>query len=260
MTITSGTERTARAATFQGNGGDYERYRPGFPAEAVRAIREAAGGQLRRVLDVGAGTGKLTEALVPAAHSVGAVDPSGNMLAQLHRKLPAVRTWIGSAEALPLPEASEDVITVAQAFHWFDRDAACAEFTRVLVPGGTLALVWTLPDPACEWDRACFSIVAPPRSATPVGTPSAASAGRLQAPLPGFAARGITRVAWSERVSRADYLRRFSTYSAVLAASEEGRAELFRRMEAVLDSHPETRGRTVLTVRHVTEVEAYRAA
>ena len=126
----------------------YERGRPGYPDEAVRWL---AGGQPRDVVDLGAGTGKLTQALVARGHRVTAVEPLDEMRAQLQAVLPDVTALTGNAEAIPAPDASADVVTCAQAFHWFDHGVALPEIARVLRPGGRLALVWNSRDDRDPW-------------------------------------------------------------------------------------------------------------
>lgn len=128
--------------------GAYERGRPGYPEEAVRWL---AGNEPRDVVDLGAGTGKLTRALVALGHRVAAVEPLGEMRAELEAALPEATALAGNAEAIPLPDASADVVTSAQAFHWFDHAAALPEIARVLRPGGRLALVWNSRDDRDPW-------------------------------------------------------------------------------------------------------------
>lgn len=135
-------------AAFAEVAGAYERGRPGYPDDAVRWL---AGDEPRDVVDLGAGTGKLTRALVSLGHRVTAVEPLAEMRAELEAALPDVRALAGRAEAIPLPAASADVVTCAQAFHWFDHAAALAEITRVLGPGGRLALVWNSRDDRDPW-------------------------------------------------------------------------------------------------------------
>jgi SAM-dependent methyltransferase len=123
--------------------GLYERVRPGYPPEAVRWIAEEFDlRDGRTVLDLGAGTGKLTRALVETGAEVLAVEPGDAMRAELERVLPEVRALRGSAESMPLPGGSVDAITVGQAFHWFRFDEALPELHRVLRPGGGVALIW----------------------------------------------------------------------------------------------------------------------
>jgi SAM-dependent methyltransferase len=143
----------------------YERGRPGYPAAAVEFL--AARLRLepgRTVVDLAAGTGKLTRLLVATGAEVVAVEP----VAEMRAALPAdVRAVDGTAESMLLPAASADAVTVAQAFHWFDGDAALAEIHRVLRPGGLLALVWNrrrMDDPL---NQAFEELVAPHRGNTP---------------------------------------------------------------------------------------------
>jgi len=137
------------ARSFDRVAGAYQNARPSYPAAAVEWVLEAAPGL--RVVDLAAGTGKLTEVLVAAGAVVTAVEPLANMRAELERALPSVRAIAGTAERMPLPEASADAVFVAQAFHWFDAPAALAEIARVLVPGGVLGLVWNLRDERVPW-------------------------------------------------------------------------------------------------------------
>jgi SAM-dependent methyltransferase len=104
-----------------------------------------AGAPVQRVVDVGAGTGKLTARLVRAGHDVVAVEPDDAMRGLLERSVPGVRQVLaGTAEDLPLAHGSADVVTVAQAWHWVDPPEAAREIARVLRPGGALALVWNI--------------------------------------------------------------------------------------------------------------------
>lgn len=125
----------------------YERARPDYPAEAVDwlcdrlALRPG-----RTVVDLAAGTGKLTRLLVASGARVIAVEPVAGMRNALARAVPAVEILDGTAEAMPLPDGSADAITVAQAFHWFSTADALSEIHRVLAPGGALALVWNRRD------------------------------------------------------------------------------------------------------------------
>ena len=138
-----------QARSFDRVAGAYQNARPSYPAAALEWVLEAAPGL--RVVDLAAGTGKLTEVLVAAGAVVTAVEPLANMRAELERALPSVRAIAGTAERMPLPEASADAVFVAQAFHWFDAPAALAEIARVLVPGGVLGLVWNLRDERVPW-------------------------------------------------------------------------------------------------------------
>jgi ubiquinone/menaquinone biosynthesis C-methylase UbiE len=129
----------------------YERARPEYPPEAVAWLAERLGlGPGRVVVDVAAGTGKLTRLLVPTGARVVGVEPLAEMRSVLRRAVPEAEALEGTAEALPLPDACADALTVAAAFHWFRHDEALAEFMRVLRPGGRLAIVYNLRDPDSE--------------------------------------------------------------------------------------------------------------
>jgi SAM-dependent methyltransferase len=146
----------------------YERGRPTYPPEAtawlIDALRLEQG---RTAVDVGAGTGKLTLALLGSGATVIAVEPVAEMRAVLERKLPAVRALEGTAESLPLPDGSVDAVVAGQAFHWFDGPAALAEFHRVLGKGGRLGLVWNVRDLRQQLQREIDEITEPLRGDTP---------------------------------------------------------------------------------------------
>jgi len=128
--------------------GAYERGRPDYPEDAVRWL---AGDEPLDVVDLGAGTGKLTRALVVLGHRVTAIEPLPEMLEQLPAAAPGAFAILGSAEIIPLPDAHADVVTCAQSFHWFDHRVALPEIARVLRPRGRLALVWNTRDEEEPW-------------------------------------------------------------------------------------------------------------
>jgi ubiquinone/menaquinone biosynthesis C-methylase UbiE len=142
----------APANAFGPAAGDYERARPSYPAEAIELLRRHAGvGPGARVCDLAAGTGKLTRLLAGTGADVVAVEPVPGMRAELAATSPEVELLDGTAESIPLPDGSVDAVTVAQAFHWFDFDAALAEIRRVLRPGGALALLFNQRDERTPW-------------------------------------------------------------------------------------------------------------
>jgi ubiquinone/menaquinone biosynthesis C-methylase UbiE len=146
---------------FQRGSHAYERGRPSYPDEAVAAIVDALGiGPGRTVVDLAAGTGKFTRLLVPSGATVVAVEPMPAMRDRLAAAVPGVdRVLDGTAESLPLPDASVDAVTVAQAFHWFDHQPALAEIARVLRPGGGLAMLWNRRDESVPWVRRMSELV-----------------------------------------------------------------------------------------------------
>jgi len=140
----------AQRMSFGDVAASYDALRPDWPAATAAWLTgtEPDGPLVAKapldVLDLGAGTGKLTSTVVAAGHRVTAIDPSEGMLAVLAGALPQVRTVIGSAEQLPFGDAEFDVVTVAQAWHWVDPVVAAAECARVLRPGGLLSIAWHL--------------------------------------------------------------------------------------------------------------------
>jgi SAM-dependent methyltransferase len=153
----------ARRRSFGAAAAAYAAYRPGYPDSAIDwALRPLPHASEPTVLDLGAGTGKLTESLAArfvtedllAGSSISrviAVEPDHQMLDVLRERLPAVQSMSGSAERIPLPDASVDAVMVGQAFHWFDAELAGAEIARVLRPGGLLAGLWNAEDDSVPW-------------------------------------------------------------------------------------------------------------
>lgn len=132
----------ARSWASEAAGAAYELGRPDYPAELNALLEKQAGvGPTATVADVAAGTGKLTRVLAERPCILVAVEPMAGMRAQLRRAVPSALHVAGTAEALPFRSGSVDVVTVAQAFHWFHIERASRELRRVLAPGGSLALI-----------------------------------------------------------------------------------------------------------------------
>jgi SAM-dependent methyltransferase len=138
-----------QARSFGAVAVEYERARPSYPPAAARWLVEAAPGH--QVIDLAAGTGKLTRVLTGLGYDVTAVEPLAGMRAQLEAAVPGVRVLEGTAEAIPAADETADAVLVAQAFHWFDAPAALDEIARVLRPGGVLGMLWNLRDDAVDW-------------------------------------------------------------------------------------------------------------
>ncbi|TPG34636.1 class I SAM-dependent methyltransferase [Mycolicibacterium hodleri] len=145
-----------RSLSFGEEAAAYERGRPSYPPEAIDWLLQK---DARSVLDLGAGTGKLTVRLVERGLDVVAVDPIPEMLEVLSRSLPDTPALLGSAEEIPLPDDSVDSVLVAQAWHWFDPERAIKEVARVLRPGGRLGLVWNTRDERLGWVKDLGGIV-----------------------------------------------------------------------------------------------------
>jgi SAM-dependent methyltransferase len=146
-------ERTRRGSSFGAVAASYDEHRPGYPVDAVRWClvplrRDLAG---LRVVDLGAGTGKLTALLTELGADVTAVEPDEAMLAELHRQVPSARAVRAAAEAIPLPDGSADAVLCGQSLHWFDLPRALPEIARVLTAGGVLGALWNSDDDRVPW-------------------------------------------------------------------------------------------------------------
>jgi SAM-dependent methyltransferase len=149
MTTDDSGPDAGRARSFGAVAAAYDAGRPTFPADALTWI--LGPGRLQ-ILDLGAGTGKLSKVAASLGHDVVAVDPSEEMLA-LCRHVPGVDTMVGAAESIPLAHASVDAVLVGQAFHWFEHARALPEIARVLRPQGVLGLLWNHHDTVVPWVR-----------------------------------------------------------------------------------------------------------
>jgi SAM-dependent methyltransferase len=140
-----------RARSFGARAFDYAEHRPNYPADAVRWALAAASRPVHEVLDLAAGTGKLTEGLLPLGLAVTAVEPDDGMRAELVGRFPGLTALAGTAEEIPLATGSVDAVLVGQAFHWFDPVPALTEIGRVLRPGGVLGALWNGEDKSLGW-------------------------------------------------------------------------------------------------------------
>ena len=155
---------------FARQAGAYARGRPDYPAALDGWLRGTLGlglGPGARAVDLGAGTGKFTPLLTATGATVIAIEPVAAMRAELCQALPSVQALEGRAEAMPLADASADVVVCAQAFHWFASAGALAEIRRVLRPGGRLGLVWNVRDESVDWVAALTRIITPLEGDTP---------------------------------------------------------------------------------------------
>lgn len=235
-------ERLLHASSFGAAAGAYAEHRPDYAPAAVRWSLETAPGP--RVLDLGAGTGKLTAALVEHGADVVAVEPDTAMLAELRRSLPTVRALSGSAESIPLPDGSVDAVLAGNAMHWFDMAVAGLEIARVLAPGGLLAGLWNLVDDQVEW-VAGLAQVSGSAAIGPRDTPSGWRSETADMHLPEAVA---ARFGSPERAEFAHGQRRTAdsltatlmTRAGMLIMPEPERAAVSDRIRAFLATRPET--------------------
>ncbi|BDU02478.1 class I SAM-dependent methyltransferase [Nocardia sputorum] len=227
-----------RAGSFGSHAAAYAEHRPDYPAAAIRwALAAVAHRRPLTVLDLGAGTGKLTLGLLEAGATVIAVEPDEHMRAELTRRLPAVTAHAGTAEALPIPDDSVDAIVAGQAFHWFDLDRAYPEFLRVLRPGGVLAALWNTDDSTVDWVAGLKRIAGSSAStALPL-------LGQLEVPDHAlFREHEFEHKTFPHRHRRTveSLTATIGTHSHTLVISPQERAEVLARITAYLRERPET--------------------
>ena len=242
--------RRALAATFDRVADLYHRARPEYPDDAVDwAIAQLGLRPGARVLDLAAGTGKLTRQLVARGFDVVAVEPGDEMRRVLERVLPQVEALAGTAEAIPLPDASVDGVTVGQAFHWFRADEALREIHRVLRPGGGLALVWNMRDLSDPLQARVHEIL----------TPYGAGVRSYRDLAPGEAVEQsrlfdeVEHRSWPyvQRLSRAHLVDRIASISYIAILDPDARAEVLSQVLDAADGLPEP-----ISIPYTTEVFA----
>lgn len=222
-----------RATIFGTVATEYESARPDYPAEAVSWLaRELGIGPGRDVLDLGAGTGKLTRQIAALGPSIVAVEPDGEMRVELERAVPGVEALSGTAEAIPLPDSSVDAITCAQAFHWFDADLALPEMSRVLRPGGGVGLMWNLRDETDPFQAHLTEIVGESDRGWSVGAFFSDAARQSGLFIDG---REMS-CAHEQLLARAQLVARVASMSAVAALDEVERARVYDRVRELASS------------------------
>jgi ubiquinone/menaquinone biosynthesis C-methylase UbiE len=211
----------------------YERARPDYPREAVGWLTEELDlCEGRTVLDLGAGTGKLTRQLVETGARAIAVEPGDAMRAELVRAVPGVEALRGSAEDIPLRDDSIDAVTVGQAFHWFRHEEALPEIHRVMRPGGGIALIWNSRDQEAplqrEINELLASLVSPDRAV-------AGDSSRALVESDLFASVEERRFRFSQELDADALAERIASFSFVAAAPAEERTRIDSRLRATVE-------------------------
>jgi SAM-dependent methyltransferase len=243
----------AAAQGFPGAAASYEAGRPTYPSKAVaRLARELRLGTGKTVLDLAAGTGKLTALLVGSGAAVVAVEPVAEMRAVLEQALPGVPALPGTAEAIPLATGSVDAVTAGQAFHWFRVAEALAEIHRVLRPSGGLGLLWNVRDTSVPWVARLSEIMEPHRGGAPTHRSGAWREALDQTPLFGRLGHAGTRHV--HRLSPEGVVARVASVSFVAALPEDERGRVLAEVRELLATNPQTRGREEVELPYRTDV------
>ena len=231
----------------------YERGRPMYPFAAVRRlVREVGILPKSRVLDLAAGTGKLTRFLAQLGADVVAVEPVDAMRKRLSETLPEVTALAGTAEHIPLEDASVDAVTVGQAFHWFDGDAALAEIHRVLRPAKRLGLIWNMKDESVDWVRHLAEIIEPYRGSAPRTSSGNWKDAFERTEL--FTPLERARFSFVHEVDVETLAARVASISFIAALSPRVRERVLAQVRELVLAHPETRGQRVFPLRYRTGV------
>jgi ubiquinone/menaquinone biosynthesis C-methylase UbiE len=219
------------ARSFEQVAALYERVRPAYPPEAVAWIADALDlCRGRTVLDLGAGTGKLTRQLVPTGADLIAVEPGEAMIGELRHAVPTVTAIRGGAEQIPLADDSVDVVTVGQAFHWFRFDEAVAEMHRVLRPRGGVALIWNNRDQDDELQREVTKLMEP---FVPSGRAAAYNSSQFLAQSPLFEPLEDRTFRFAQKLDADGLAGRIMSISFIAAESAERQSELERQLREV---------------------------
>lgn len=231
----------------------YARGRPDYPAAAVQHLVQALDvGAGSRLVELGAGTGKFTAHLVATGAHVVAVEPVAAMRDRLRETLPQVEAIDGTAEAIPLPEASIDAVFAAQAFHWFDGKRAVRQIHRILKSGGGLGLIWNIRDASIPWVDRLSKILEQYESGVPhYSSLEWMSAFRDESFLTPLETR---QFAHAQRLSPSDLYDRIASISFIAAMPEAERPGVLALIRELLESEPALRGKEQFEMPYQTHI------
>lgn len=239
-------ELDLHARSFDRAADVYEAARPDYPAEAVAWLLEDSRGP---VLDLGAGTGKLSRSLVERGLDVSAVDPSPEMLRVLRETLPTVDARLGTGESIPLPDAEFDRVVCAQAWHWVRPQVAVPEAARVLRPGGVLGLVWNFRDETVDWVAELGQIM---------GSNDAYASAEIEPVIgPPFSEPERFEVRWAQQLTLDGLIDLARSRSYFITKDAAGQAAVIAALRTLASEHPALAGREVFELPYVTD--CYRA-
>ena len=235
--------RRERSLSFGSQAAAYERGRPSYPPEAVDwLLAPTDDWEAHDVLDLGAGTGKLTTRLVERGLHVIAVDPIAEMLDMLRTALPETPALLGSAEQIPLPDNAVDAVLVAQAWHWFDPERAVAEVARVLRPGGRLGVLWNTRDERLGWVKDFGQIV---------GLEHDRDNATVDLPEP-FTDIATHQVEWTNYITHEALIDYVASRSYCITSPAEVRTRTLDEVRDLLASHPSLASSTGLAMPYIT--------
>lgn len=251
MSTTATTIHHSASDGFAAKADHYVRGRPDYPDNVLSWLRERLDlGAGKTVVDLGAGTGKFTAYLVKTGADVIAIEPVAQMREKLTTALPSVEAHAGTAEAIPLPDASVDAVTCAQAFHWFATPAALKEIHRVLKPGGKLGLIWNVRDESVGWIAQLTRIINQHEGDAPR---YASGAWKKVFPFEGLSPLQVDHFQHGHTGTPEDVvINRVRSTSFIAALPADVEAKVVAQLRDLIASEPTLAGKDVVTVPYTT--------